>query len=204
MLSATMSHSPDIAHAHRGWKYVTGRQNREQELIIRTRTAFFGVDRALALTFSQLSSQDDTGAGQSWSPLELAIDDASHNTLAVVVGEILEEGDVPHHKRNTRSNEVVPTKSTAKIVVRPLFKAFTELYVLRDKQHGLCTAERLPYGNSVKHRIAYYSEWTISRRGSTGNWHRPRQLFHHQLNGFCREVVKNWAKPTGTTSRISN
>ncbi|KAF5013157.1 hypothetical protein FDECE_821 [Fusarium decemcellulare] len=190
-----MAEPIDLAISSSLFAYRTGRNDRQQRLVIRPR-----------LRLGDLSANQDpsvraiidrnhgTSAVPSWTDEELDISTASADTLFVVVGELL-----PNNHLFELSYRIVlgsatfdpsihttvgPTEGTF-IVVRPIRGERSVMYLLYDRSDGVSSVALLP--ECYERFIVYYDEWV------TGFAHtikeRRRDGYRSNLSAFCREFM---------------
>ncbi|KAJ3519852.1 hypothetical protein NM208_g13959 [Fusarium decemcellulare] len=170
-----MSQPTDLAWSGQGWPYNHGKQSRVKRRIIRIRKDIERRDIKTAST--TMDTADTTNAGKEWSEKETNLDvfpRIPSDELALVLGEIIPR-DGKEILETTRPNvpnsinefqpgvhPVVPQQDGVLVVVRLISHNKCNLFVLRDKQDGLCCAHPLPSikkATGMKGRIVFYEEW---------------------------------------------
>jgi hypothetical protein len=84
-------------------------------------------------------------------------------------------------------------KTTQAVIVRKVTDVRSTLFVLRDREHGLCRIEALPgqTDKAFNQRVAFYSGWTQGRRGREKNKIKRRKQWKNNIDAWCTEWRKD-------------
>ncbi|RSL47586.1 hypothetical protein CEP53_009864 [Fusarium sp. AF-6] len=157
-----MAENRDIAFCFRGWAYDTGKVDRPKRRVIRISRAH-DCRRAKDI----LSLNDTTDAGLVISPKEEDIEGVDCGLLAVIVGELLPQAEVPNHKEFSKPvplqsfdpaiHTFVETRPQTRLVVAIIRQQRCTLHLLHSKRRdGLCEATPLPGQQACNDRVVYY------------------------------------------------
>ncbi|KAF4949882.1 hypothetical protein FSARC_13351 [Fusarium sarcochroum] len=183
----------DYAFNPKGWAYLTGRQNREPQSIIRFRKDGRADSKLASQTLSLLLD-----SLEPWTREERNIAEVDRSDLGVVIGEFLPAGPAAINTSMTEKTKglsdfdplihgAVPTfpANQVAIVTKKLSDIKCNLYVLYGEyEGGLRKIAQLPSDTPVQKRIVYYSEWT--ENVSKTQEKQKRAAYHAIISDFCQ------------------
>ncbi|KAF4465328.1 hypothetical protein FALBO_7829 [Fusarium albosuccineum] len=186
-----MAEAIDLAISAALFAYRTGRNNRQQRLVVRIRVDRGDLSSKKAKsTKAIIDANNGASAAPGLTDEELDISSASAKSLFVVVGELLprnyfddlQYADIRGSMTFDASKHTIvgPTEGTF-IIVRPVKWARAAMYLLYRKGGGISSVAPLPAG--YEDLIVYYPEWTTG----VGHTHKAKRndKYRENLSTFC-------------------
>ncbi|CAG9937323.1 unnamed protein product [Clonostachys rosea f. rosea IK726] len=170
--------------------YNIGKPGRREKLVIRVRR---GGNESSKKAKETLDYRDSTQAGRFFGLEETEIKNIPKKELVVVVGERV-LGDITiDPKKNAGTNEdmsnafknALPSADpdNVQVLVRRIDDKLGNLFILSDKQNGLCSLRQFPA--SSDREIFYYPEWAKVGRNFAKTPRERKSKWSNSITEFC-------------------